>query len=135
MFDLIIFVIVISVVIGAVLENIRLKNSNTELLFLLAQLNIDNAVIKNKLNSDQDIEKDHLIKFLSETRDSSYEYIESFQKELKNFKNDLSSDVAYFDSYGMLTESYDVYHDMSIKFVKYYKKLISFLPEKDEDGR
>lgn len=133
MFDLLIFIVVVVVITGAVLENIRLKNNNTELLFLLAQSNIDNSLIKKKVTTDQDIEKDHLIKFLSESRDSSYQYIEDFQEELTNFKNDLSRHVAYFDAYGMLAEPYDVHYDMSVKFVEYYKKLISFLPE-EENG-
>jgi hypothetical protein len=133
MLDLLIFIVVVVVIVGAVLENIRLKNNNTELLFLLAQSNIDNSMIKKKITTDQDIEKDHLIKFLSDSRDSSYQYIEDVQDELKNFKNDLSRHVEYFDKYGMLAETNDVHYDMSVKFVKYYKKLINFIPE-DKDG-
>lgn len=134
MLDLLIFVVVVVVIVGAVLENIRLKNNNTELLFLLAQSNIDNSLIKKKITEEEDIEKDHLIKFLSDSRDSSYQYIEDIQEELKNLKNDLSRHVAYFDAYGMLAEPYDVHYDMSVKFVEYYKKLISFLPEEENGG-
>jgi len=135
MLDLLIFIIVVVVITGAVLENIRLKNKNIELLFLLAQLNLDNNAIKKNLPTSEDIEKDHLIKFLSETRDASYLFIQEFQDEIKNLKENLDNDVQYFEKFGVLTEPYDIHYNMSKKFVDYYKKLLKFLPEEDKDGR
>lgn len=135
MLDILIFLIVVVVITGSVLENIRLKNKNTELLFLLTQLKLDNEAIKKNLLSSQDVEKDHLIKFLSETRESSYIFIEEFQQELKNFKEDLESHVEHFDKFGILSKYNDVHFDMSKKFVEHYKKLIKFLPENNEHGR
>ncbi|MEY3312439.1 MAG: hypothetical protein RL348_1788, partial [Bacteroidota bacterium] len=49
MLDILIFALVVIVICGAVLENIRLKNKNIELLFLLAQLNIDNGLLKKNI--------------------------------------------------------------------------------------
>lgn len=135
MFDLLIFIVVVVVIAGAVLENIRLKNSNTELLFLLAQLSLDNDAIKKNLPSSEDIEKDHFIKFLSETRDNSYIFIQEFQDEIKNLKQDLDDEVKYFEKFGSLAEPYEVHHSMSVKFVEHYKKLLKFLPEEETDGR
>lgn len=135
MLDILIFIIVVVVITGTILENIRLKNKNIELLFLVTQLKLDNEAIKKNLLSSQDVEKDHLIKFLSETRESSYIFIEEFQQELKNLKEDLESHVEHFDRFGILSEYNDVHFDMSKKFVKHYKKLIKFLPENNEYGR
>jgi len=135
MFDLLVFIIVVIVITGAVLENIRLKNKNIELLFLLAQLNLDNDAIKKNLSTSSDAEKDHLIRFLSETRDASYAFIQEFQDEIKNFKKDLDSDVQYFEKFGTLAESYDIHYNMSKKFVDYYKKILKFLPEENKNGR
>jgi hypothetical protein len=135
MLDILVFIIVVIAITGSVLENIRLKNKNTELLFLLAQLSLDNDAIKKRLSSPEDIEKDHLIKFLSETRESSYIFIEEFQQELKNFKEDLESHVEHFDKFGILSKYNDVHFDMSKKFVEHYKKLIKFLPENNDHGR
>lgn len=135
MLDILIFVIVVLVITGSVLENIRLKNKNTELVFLLAQLSLDNDAIKKRLSSPEDIEKDHLIKFLSETRESSYIFIEEFQQELKNFKEDLELHVEHFDKFGILSEHNDIHFNMSKKFVEHYKRLIKFLPEKNKYGR
>lgn len=135
MFDLLIFIVVVVIITGTILENIRLRNKNIELLFLLTQLKLDNDSIKKNLSSSEDVEKDHLIRFLSETRESSFMFIEDFQKEIKNFKKDLSKHVEYFDNYGMLSENTDIHYSMSKKFVEYYKKLIKFLPEENENGR
>jgi len=93
MFDVLIFILVITIIIGATIENIRLKNNNTELLFLLAQLNIDNAAIKNNLPVSEDTEKDHLIKFLSETRDIAYKYIEDVHEALLEYKEEIEFDL------------------------------------------
>jgi hypothetical protein len=133
MFDLLVFIIVVIVITGAVLENIRLKNKNIELLFLLAQLNLDNDAIKKKLSTSEDVEKDHLIKFLSETRDASYVFIQEFQDEIKNLKQDLDNDVQHFEKFGVLAEPYDIHYSMSKKFVEYYRKLLKFLPVEDKD--
>jgi len=37
MLDLLAFIVVVIIITGAVIENIRLKNKNIELMFLLAQ--------------------------------------------------------------------------------------------------
>lgn len=86
MLDLLIFVIVVLVVFGAVLENIRLKNKNVELMFLLTQSAMDIKGIKENIkNKTEDVESEHLIAFLNETRDMAYKYIEDLQLELIGF--------------------------------------------------
>jgi len=135
MLDLLIFILVVLVITGILIENIRIKNNNRELLFSLTQLSLDNDAIKKKITSSEDVEKDHLIMFLSETREDSYQFIEKFQQELKNFKKELHPHVAYYNEFGILSEQYDIYSSMSKKFVEYYEKLLKFLPEEKNNGR
>jgi|DEB19_MinimDraft_3_1074340.scaffolds.fasta_scaffold00039_23 hypothetical protein len=86
MLDLLVFILVVIVIVGAVIENIRLKNKNIELMFLLTQSAIDINSIKEKIeNNSENIEQEHLIAFLTETRDMAYKYIEDLQKELITF--------------------------------------------------
>lgn len=86
MIDLLIFILVIIVVFGAVIENIRLKNKNVELMLLLAQSTIDINSIKQRIENQTDnVEQEHLIAFLNETRDMAYKYIEDLQNELIKF--------------------------------------------------
>lgn len=86
MLDIIFFILTVIVITFIVIENIRLKNKNLELLFLITQLNIDLESIKKKVKLDDIVEKDHLISFLTETRDIAYSYIEEVHEELIKFK-------------------------------------------------
>jgi hypothetical protein len=135
MLDILIFALVVIVICGAVLENIRLKNKNIELLFLLAQLNIDNGLLKKNIASSDDVEKDHLIKFLSETRDISYEFISDFQKQLVDLKTELDPYVSFFEDFNLSQEEKDINSEIIIKFINHYKKLLDFLPEEESNGR
>ncbi len=94
MLDLLIFVLVVIVITGAVIENIRLKNKNVELMFLLAQSAIDINGIKESIkNKTEDVESEHLIAFLNETRDMAYKYIEDLQLELIGFAKVLEQEA------------------------------------------
>lgn len=135
MLDILIFVLVVVVICGAVLENIRLKNSNTELLFLLAQLNLDNDAIKKNFSTSEDIEKDHLIKFLSETRDASYQFISDFQKQLVDLKTEIDPYVSFFEEFNASQEIKDINSEIITKFINHYTKLLDFIPEEEPDGR
>lgn len=135
MLDLLTFIIVIVVIFSAVLENIRLKNKNTELMFLLTQSYIDFNAIKNNINNnDSDVEKDHLITFLNDTRDIAFNEIEKLQKGLKEFIDLADKKFAYFDKYGMLSQD-QLFYETMLTMSAEYKKLKLLLPKEDSDGR
>lgn len=64
------------------LAELYLKNSALEELLLKTKLN-DN-------NSGEDIHKENFIKFLSDSRDWAFEYIETSQKVIKEVSKELS---------------------------------------------
>jgi hypothetical protein len=134
MFDFIVFIIVIFVIFSVVFENIRLKNKNIELLFLMTQLKLDNESIKKKILSNEDIEKDHLINFLSETRELAFNEIEKLQKNIKEFIDIADKEFNYFDEYGILMSQYPHYNTLK-KVSEEYKKLKNLLPNEVNDGR
>lgn len=139
MFELLTFIIVVVVIVGAVLENIRLKNRNVELLFALSQSLLDSEGIKrsifnNKTQDDGEIEKDHLISFLSDTREIAFDEIEKIQNAIKEFIDVADIHFGYFDQYGLLTEGYPHYESMKI-LSEEYKKLKKFIPEQEDNGR
>lgn len=139
MLDLLTFIIVVVVIFGAVLENIRLKNKNTELMFLFSQSLLDSEGIKRSIfnNNSQDegeVEKDHLISFLSETREVAFDEIEKLQNAIKEFTDIADIHFSHFDKYGVLTEGYPHYESMKI-ISEEYKKLKSFIPSESSDGR
>ena len=105
-------------------EYIKIKNKN--ILFE----KYFNTIQENKLMDEENIHKENLIKFLSESRDWAYEYIEEGQNGLESFINAVDSDIKHFDTYGdtlsMVRPDYLAMKNISTS----YKKLQQFLPEK-----
>ena len=83
---------------------------------------------------DQDIHKESFIKFLSDSRDWAFEYIEDVQKQLENFIRDVEPEIMYFDEYGVVGDAYPHYHSMK-KISSAYKDLKKLLPEEVDDRR
>jgi len=86
--------------------------------------------LKNNDDLDNDIHKENFIKFLSDSRDWAYEYIEDIQKGVAYFVNEIEPEIAYFDEYGLVGDAYPHYHSMK-KISLEYKKLKKLLPEED----
>ena len=83
---------------------------------------------------DQDIHKENFIKFLSDSRDWAFEYIEDVQKQLQEFIRDVEPEIMYFDEYGIVGDAYPHYHSMK-KISSAYKDLKKLLPEEADDRR
>ena len=83
---------------------------------------------------DQDIHKENFIKFLSDSRDWAFEYIEDVQKQLEIFVKDIEPEIMYFDEYGIVGDAYPHYHSMK-KISSAYKDLKKLLPEEVDDRR
>jgi hypothetical protein len=81
--------------------------------------------------SDSEVHKENFIKFLSDSRDWAYLYIEDVQKGLTKFVNEIEPEIAYFDEYGLVGEAYPHYHSMK-KISQEYKELKKFLPTEEE---
>jgi hypothetical protein len=84
-----------------------------------------------KEESDNDVHKESFIKFLSDSRDWAYLYIEDVQKSLSKFVSEIEPEIAYFDEYGVVGEAYPHYHSMK-KISQEYKELKKLLPEEEE---
>ena len=83
-----------------------------------------------KEDSDSDVHKENFIKFLSDSRDWAYLYIEDVQKGLSKFVDDIEPEISYFDEYGLVGEAYPHYHSMK-KISQAYKELKKLLPEEE----
>lgn len=119
MINFIILLLCLFSIIILILDNIVLRNKVIETSMLYAQSILDNNNIKTKVfNSNSDItEKDHLISFLSETREIAFDYIEEVQASLKEFSKVLEKEKLN-------------YNENSInKIIEAYKKIENSLPE------
>jgi len=94
------------------------------------EANIQSPVSKE----DQDIHKENFIKFLSDSRDWAFEYIEDVQTRLETFVRDVEPEIMYFDEYGLVGDAYPHYHSMK-KISAAYKDLKKLLPEEVDDRR
>ena len=83
---------------------------------------------------EQDMHKENFIKFLSDSRDWAFEYIEDVQKQLEDFIRDIEPEIMYFDEYGVVGDAYPHYHSMK-KISAAYKDLKKLLPEEVDDRR
>lgn len=122
-------VIVTIISIALTLKVITLRQKMLVLAVSLAKVqDVFNSAKQEE--SDSDVHKENFIKFLSDSRDWAYEYIESVQNGLSKFINEIEPEIAYFDEYGLVGDAYPHYHSMK-KISSEYKELKKLLPEKE----
>jgi hypothetical protein len=128
--------------------------STTSLLFLIAYslmakkssklakeistLYIDNLALKKFIDSEadkkltnQDIHNENFVKFLSDSRESAYAYIEDVQAGLNDFVSSVEPEINYFKEHGDLISMSPNYYSLK-KIVEEYDKLKKLLPEEEE---
>lgn len=113
---------------------LKLKQNTKNTIDLI----LTNFALKETETTDEskilDIHQESFIKFLSDSRDWAFEYIDKSQKQIKEFVDTADKHFAFFDSYGVLTEGQLFYEDMKV-ISEEYKKLKSLLPEEIDDRR
>jgi hypothetical protein len=113
---------------------VKLKKSLSKLFIekTLLQEYIDStkSIIDEK-NFEDSAHKENFIKFLSDSRDWAYKYIEDVQEGLLTFVNVIEPEIAYFDEYGLVGDAYPHYHSMK-KISQEYKELKKLLPVEGE---
>jgi len=80
--------------------------------------------------SDQEVHKENFIKFLSDSRDWAFEYIEDVQSGLIKFVDDIKPEIEYFKEYGDLVSMHPNYYSMK-KITEAYDSLVKLLPKDD----
>jgi hypothetical protein len=78
--------------------------------------------------TDKEKANEDFLKFVSDSRDWAYEYIEDVQLKLKIFIDEIEPEISYFDEYGLVGDAYPHYHSMK-KISQAYKELTKLLPE------
>jgi hypothetical protein len=102
-------------------KNRAILANTLQLLIMQQSLNDENKTDQEKANED-------FLKFVSDSRDWAYGYIENVQESLNKFIKDIEPEVAYFDEYGIASSAYPHYHSMK-KISGAYKELKKILPE------
>lgn len=90
-------------------------------------------VAKRNLISDKDAQESFL-KFVSDSREWAFGYIEDVQKGLKDFIDQVEPHIEYYDQYGIVVDGMITPHDKALKVIsKEFKELKKLLPEENND--
>ena len=87
--------------------------------------------VSKELSTRELSETDGFVKFISQSRDWAFEYIEEVQKALVEFDKEVSPQLKWANTYGTLDG--ETVHTNTIKIIsEAYDKLKSVLPENTE---
>lgn len=106
----------------------RLKNNIKNLATAYSKIE---SLMASKNKLDNDSHQESFIKFLSDSRDSAFEYIEQVQSGINDFVSEVDPLINYFDEYGDImgmNPNYDGMKKISLEF----KKLKKLLPEESK---
>ena len=104
------------------------KKKNVQILANTLQFLILQQAEQEKNKTDKEQSNEDFLKFVSDSRDWAYQYIDEVQASLNRFINDIEPEIAYFDEYGLVGDAYPHYHSMK-KISGAYKELKKMLPE------
>jgi hypothetical protein len=90
------------------------------------------SIQEDKLKNEENIHQENFIKFLSESRDWAYEYIETVQKGLNSFVDSVDSEINHFDNYGDTLSMVRPDYQAMKKISKSYKELKKLLPTEEK---
>jgi hypothetical protein len=135
MIEFIAFSVFILLFFFLIVRNVRLTIKLSRLSLELVKSYIDRTVISEKLaevsekaNTKTDSESEAFLKFVSDSRDWAYQYIDEVQESLHKFITEIEPEIAYFDEYGIVGDAYPHYYSMK-KISEAYKDLKKLLPE------
>ena len=140
MIDFILFVLIVLLVITLLISVVKLKLKNRKLAAELLQGTLDQNILLTKLaeelkkKEDVSIEKtDGFLKFISESRDLAFQYIEGIQEALVKFRDKAGPEIEYMLTYGTATGD-NLQSKSFLKIQKAYKELIEeTLPTEKQD--
>ena len=90
-----------------------------------------NDIEESKIKTDESVHKENFIKFLSDSRDWAYQYIEDVQAGLTTFIDQTEPEINYFKEYGDTMSLAPNYYSMK-KIAEEYEKLKALLPKEEE---
>ena len=106
-------------------QNIAIMANTIKLLMVQEEEFRKNKTDKEKSNED-------FLKFVSDSRDWAYQYIEEVQLGLNKFIDDLEPEISYFKEYGDIGAMAPNYYSMK-KITDCYEELKKLLPEDHEN--
>jgi hypothetical protein len=100
----------------------------------LQNLELKEVILKQyaNLTTDNKVAEESFLKFVSDSRDWAFEYIEEVQLALNNFKAKAGPQIEYFDKYGEILSNQRADYQLLKAISDAYKELIKVLPAEEE---
>lgn len=119
-----------------VIDNIRIRLNNVKYKTLATKAIADIEIIKDVFQKEikgrkDDSTNEAMIRFLSESRDMAFEYIEKVQKTVSEAVTVLEPHVAHFDKFGLAVIT--PYDDVMSLLSKEIKNLKELLPDPENN--
>jgi len=135
--DFIAFGILGFFVFALLINNLKLRSKTKKLTSQVIQISLDKAVISEQLKKvldqkdSESIEKSEgFLKFVSQSRDWAFDYIEQVQAALLEFRNKVEPQILYAKTYG--TTVGESTHSIIVdKISDAYDDLVKIMPEDD----
>jgi hypothetical protein len=108
----------------------RQKRINTLVLANTLKTVLLQQIAQNENKTDKEKANEDFLKFVSDSRDLAYEYIESVQAGLQKFIDEVEPQLDYYNKYGAAVEGMVSPHDFALKKISSeFKELKKLLPE------
>jgi hypothetical protein len=138
--DLIIFIVFSTLIVFLAAYVLKLSMRKRRLILEIVQLQIDKQILTHRLKEEiekrnsADIENtDGFLKFISQSRDWAFDYIEQVQAALLEFKNKVEPQILYAKTYG--TTVGESTHSIIVdKISDAYDDLVKVMPENSADN-
>jgi hypothetical protein len=104
------------------------KKKNMEMLAQVLEFILLQESMQDQGKTEKDQSNEDFLKFISDSRDWAYAYIDEVQESLNKFIKDLEPEISYFDEFGIVGSAYPHYYSMK-KISEAYKELKKLLPE------
>lgn len=104
------------------------RKRNVEILAQTLDFIMLQGAQEKELKTDKDQANEDFLKFISDSRDWAYAYIDEVQSSLNKFINDIEPEINYFKEYGDIGSMSPNYYSMK-KITKAYEELKNLLPE------
>ncbi len=107
----------------------------------ISKLYVDNFALEEYIKtlkntredkSDQQVHQENFLKFLSDSRDWAFNYIEDVQSGLNKFVSDIEPEINYFKEYGDIVSMHPNYYSLK-KITEAFEELKKLLPKEEEE--
>jgi pantothenate synthetase len=132
--------VLLLIIVILLINNLAIKSKNRKLSAEIIQIALDKAIISERLEEElnkkdfNSIEQSEgFLKFISQSRDWAFDYIEQVQAALLEFKNKIEPQILYAKTYG--TVSGQSPHTIIIDRISdAYDDLVKVMPEDSSEN-